>query len=60
MKKFWCSSGMEMQVSVVLALTMVAQLRHPHLTHYPLTLLLQQIRKMMKMVKKVKTMSEAS
>jgi hypothetical protein len=49
--------------SVALALTLVAQPVHPPLTLPPLTLLLQQIHKMTKEVKKVekkkKTTSEA-
>jgi hypothetical protein len=59
MKKFQCSSGTTMQFLAVSALTMVAWQKHPHLTLLLLTLLLQQIRKMLKKAKTT-TMSEAS
>jgi hypothetical protein len=47
MKKLRCSSGTTMQALAVSALTMVAWLKHPHLTLLLLTPLLQQIHKML-------------
>jgi hypothetical protein len=66
MKKFQCSSGTVIQDSAASALTMVAWLGHPHLTHLRLIPLLQP-KFMMMMTKKRKVkkttttmMSEAS
>jgi hypothetical protein len=53
MKKFWCSSGMAIRASAASALTMVAWLVHPHLTHLRLIPLLRP-KLMMMMMKKMK------
>jgi hypothetical protein len=64
MKKFQCSSGTLIQASAASALTMVAWLGHPHLTHLRLIPLLQPKFMMMmtkkRKVKKTTMMSEAS
>jgi hypothetical protein len=48
MKKLWCNGGTVMRALAALALTMVAWLEHPHITLLLLTLLLWQIRKILK------------
>jgi hypothetical protein len=61
MKKLWCSSGTVMRALATSALTMVVWLEHPHLTLLLLTLLLWQIRDMLKKATtKTTMMSEAS
>jgi hypothetical protein len=55
MTKLRCSSGMEMQALMALALTMVAWLGHPHVTLLWLTLMMMKVKE----AKKKKTMSEA-
>jgi hypothetical protein len=57
MKKLRCNSGTTMRALAALALTMVSWLKHPHLTLLLSTPLLWRI---CKMLKKAKTMSEAS
>jgi hypothetical protein len=61
MKKLRCSSGTAMRALAASALTMVSWLEHPHLTLLLLTLLLRQIRKILKKgTTKTMMMSEAS